>query len=122
MIPVLRATLARQRRLVGFVIAINGKTHVADSFGNPLLYAQLEDKLLSAYILEGIEHQIDPNAPAYDKSTASKFFKGAQKVPKGAYKKSAGTRNYLKRKKGMVGNETVDEESGQVLRETYLAQ
>ncbi len=107
--------------LVGFVFAINGQTKAADLFANPLLHSDLQDKLLSAYILEALEHQQDKRAPKYSKKKAQGFYKKARGAKRVSTKKSGSTRNHKKKAKGIVGTQAVDEASGKVLKESYFA-
>lgn len=108
-------------QLAGFVFAINGKIRAADLFGNPVLFADLRDKLVSAYVLEALEHQVDPNAPKLRSGKAKAFFDGARAAPKGPATKSGRATNYKKRLKGVTGAETVDDETKDMVRETYIA-
>lgn len=50
--------------VAGVVFAVNGEVQVADLFGDAALFGQLQEKLLSAYILEALEHDVDPDARA----------------------------------------------------------
>ncbi len=112
--------LPKDPQLAGFVFAINGEIRAADLFGNPSLFGDLKNKLVSAYVLEALEHQVDPNAPKLGKGKARKFFDKARKAPKSAPAKSGRATNYKKKLKGLLGNETVDEGTKDVLRETYI--
>lgn len=119
-----RGELARQlpdAPLTGLVFAINGKTRVADLFGNPLLFADLQEKLLSAYVLEAIEHQVDPNAPKFDAAKAEGFYKRGSGAKETSSKVSGRSKSYKKKGKGVVGTTTVDQKSGRTLKESYIA-
>ena len=118
-----RAEVLRQlpdARLSGFVFAINGEVRVADLFTNPLLFSDLQEKLLSAYILEALEQQVRPGAKKMDKAGAKAFYDDAKAAPRVGSKASGNAINVKKKKKGMVGTETTDER-GHTLKETYLA-
>ena len=120
-----RQELVRQlpdAQLSGFVFAINGETRVADLFSNPLLFSDLQDKLLSAYILEALEHQVNPRAKKIKKGDAAKFYKDAKKAKSYESRVSGRSKNLKKRSKRVVGTETVDNKSGRTLKESYLAQ
>lgn len=109
------------KKLAGMVFAINGKIRVVDLFGNPVLYASLQDKLMSAYILEALGQQVVRNAPAISKGAAEKYLYKARKARKVKLKGSGRSINYKKESKQMIGNETFDQGTGKKLRETYLA-
>lgn len=119
-----RQALVRQlpdTPLSGFVFAVNGEVRVADMFNNPVLFADLQDKLLSAYILEALEQQARPGGKALDKVKAKAFYEDAKKAPSVETKTSGQAFTTKKRKKGVVGTETKVGD-GKVLKESYLAE
>ncbi len=118
----LRKLLPKDGTLAGFVFGINGQIRVADLFGNPPLLADLQDKLLSAYILEALEHEVAPDAQPVQKDAAEQFFDTARKAPRQAPKRSGRAKVWKKRGKGFVGSETLDEATGSPVRESYHAQ
>ena len=108
-------------QLVGFVFAVNGKTRVADLFSNPLLFSDLQEKLLSAYILEALEDQVDKNAPKFSKRKAKGFYEKSKAAPSTSSKKSGSSRNYKKDSKTSIGTQAVDEDTGESVKESYFA-
>lgn len=125
-----RQELVRQlpdARLSGFVFAVNDEVRVADMFTNPLLFADLQEKLLSAYILEALEQQAPPPSQRakagkeFDKAKAKAFYEDAKAAPQVGNKTSGDAVTFKKKKKGMVGTETKDK-VGRTLKESYLAE
>jgi hypothetical protein len=107
-------------QIAGIVFAINGQIRVADLFGNPLLFAALRDKLLSAYILEALDHQVVRNAPAVSRKSAKDWLDKARRVKKRRGKKSGRAVNYDMEDQNTIGSETVDPKAGIKVRETYI--
>lgn len=116
----LKARLPRDERLAGLVFGINGKIHVADIFGNPVLFHDLEDKLLSAYVLEALGHQVDKDAKPVSSTAAKDFIGKARKARPKRTGKSGRAKNLAKETPELIGNETVDEKSKKTVRETYI--
>ena len=116
----LKARLPKTERLAGLVFGINGKIHVADIFGNPILFDDLSDKLLSAYVLEALGHQVDRDARPVSSDAAESFIGKARKSEAKSVKKSGRARNVSKETPEMIGSETVDEKSKKTVRETYI--
>jgi hypothetical protein len=116
----LRAQLPRDERLAGLVFGINGTIHVADIFGNPVLFADLSDKLLSAYVLEALGHQVDEKAAPVSSDAAKTFIGKARRTKTKGVKKSGRARNMSKENPEFIGNETVDAESDSTVRESYI--
>jgi hypothetical protein len=112
--------LPRNLKLAGVVFAINGDIRVADLFGNPLLFDKLQDKLLSAYILEALGEQVNRNAPALTKGAAKSWLGKARKAPKMKLKAQGRSINYKKEAPDVIGNEAYDNGTGQTVRETYI--
>ena len=112
--------LPKNMQLAGIVFAINGKIQVADLFGNPLLYAALQDKLLSAYVLEALGQQVDRNAPALSKGAAKDWLFKARKGAKVRAKSQGRSVNYQKHSPHAIGAETEDKATGKTVRETYI--
>ena len=113
--------LPQNTQLAGVVFAINGKIQVADLFGNPLLFAKLRDKLLSAYILEALGQKVVANAPVVSAENARGFLHRARSAKRQRVQgKSSGRAiNYRRKAKGVIGMEAVDQQSGRKLRESY---
>lgn len=44
-----------RRRMIGFVVSINGKVATVDRFGSPKLFGKLENKLVKSYLTESID-------------------------------------------------------------------
>jgi len=107
--------------LAGIVFAINGKIRVADLFGNPVLFRSLQDKLLSAYILEALGEQVDRNAPALSKGKAQDWLYKARQAKKVRYKSQGRSVNYKKETPNAIGAETEDQATGKTVRETYIS-
>jgi hypothetical protein len=106
--------------LAGFVFAVNGEIRVADLFGNPVLFADLKDKLLSSYILEALGQKANPQAPALSKAAAQDWVGKARAVKKGEAKPSGSAVNYRKESAEMIGSETFDGQAAAPVRETYI--
>jgi hypothetical protein len=106
--------------IAGAIFAINGEIQVADVFDNPKLFGSLKEKLLSAYILEALEHQIDADAPKLEKGKAKKFLDDAQAAPSSKPRKSIRATSYEKENDDAKGVETVDDATGKRVRSTYI--
>jgi hypothetical protein len=107
-------------KLAGVVFAINGQIRVADLFGNPVLFGDLKEKLLSAYILEALGEQVVRNAPTISKGAAAKWIYDARKAKKVKLKGSGRSVNFSKEAPNMIGDETQDSATGKTVRETYI--
>ncbi len=120
-----RAELVRalpaDARLAGLLMAINGRIRVADIFGNPTLFSDVRDKLLSAYILEALGQQVLPGAPRLSPAAAKDFVEEGRKAKGVQYGKGGRSVVYKKGTNKLVGSETIDEGSGQKVRETYMS-
>ncbi|MBI5542363.1 MAG: hypothetical protein HY901_00625 [Deltaproteobacteria bacterium] len=53
----LQAKIPRSEKLIGLAVAINGELELVDVFDSPKLYAKLERKLLTSYVLAALERQ-----------------------------------------------------------------
>lgn len=112
--------LLPSRPISGMIFAVNGEIQVADLMGNPPLFADLKEKLLSAYILEALEHQVDPKAPKLGKKAGKAFMDEAMAAPEVNSKASLGTRGVQKENAESVSNETTDLETDKKVRSTYI--
>ncbi len=115
----LTGMMPKNLTLSGFVFAINGDIRVADLFGNPVLFADLQDKLISSYILEALGQQENPSAPAVSKNAAQTFIGKARAEKKDGGKSSGRAMNYKMENNDLIGTETFDAQAGSV-RETYI--
>jgi hypothetical protein len=111
--------LPGDKRLAGMIFAINGKIRVADLFGNPVLFGDVRDKLLSAYILEALGQQVDRSAAPISAKAAKGFIDAGRKAKRMAAPSSGRSKNYKFEDKQLVGGETTD--NGAKVRETYMS-
>jgi hypothetical protein len=116
----LLAQLPRDGQLSGFVFAINGQIRAADLLGNPVLYRDLQEKLLSAYILEALGHQVLAGAPVVNAKAAGQFVGKARAAAKVKVKGSGSSLNYKLESDLVIGSETLDGRTGKKVRETYF--
>lgn len=116
----LKTRLPRDERLAGLVFGINGKIHVADIFGNPVLFHDLSDKLLSAYVLEALGHQVNRRAKPVSSEAAKTFIGKARRSKAKKIRKSGRANNVAKEEVDFIGNETVDADSAETVRESYI--
>ena len=107
--------------IAGLVFAINGRVHVADVFGNPVLFSELSEKLLSSYVLEALGHQVDPNRTPLSADDAGSFLQRSRRVKAKAGKRAGRAIGYGKENAEMVGTETIDTKTNQKVRESYIA-
>jgi hypothetical protein len=121
-IKALRSKLPKDEQLAGLVFGINGKIHVADIFGNPVLFDDLSDKLLSAYVLEALGHKISKNHAPVSSDAADAFITKGRKAKPKRVKKSGRAKNIGKEEVDFIGAETVDEDDGETIRESYMSQ
>ena len=108
------------KQLAGLVFGVNGKIHVADIFGNPVLFGALENKLLSAYVLEALGHQVVRDARPVSSKQAETFVGKGRKTSSKKATKSGRATSYSKETDDLIGAETVDEATGETVRETYI--
>ena len=116
----LKQRLPRDERLAGLVFGINGKIHVADIFGNPVLFQDLSDKLLSAYVLEALGHQVNKRAAPVSSEAAESFIGKARKTKAKRVRKSGRAKNLNKEDIDFIGNETIDGDNAETVRESYI--
>lgn len=106
--------------IAGVIFAINGEIQVADLFGNPELFGALREKLLSAYILEALEHDVDADAKPLAKSVGAGFVEDAKKAPTQGKLKSLRGVTTRKESDAALSSEVVDELDGAPVRSTYI--
>ena len=99
---------------------INGKIHVADIFGNPVLFRDLSDKLLSAYVLEALGHQVDKRAAPVSSEKARTFIGKARKSKAKKVRRSGRAKNLAKEDDDFIGSETIDADDEATVRESYI--
>ncbi len=120
----LRDKLPQDKKLAGLVFGINGNIHVADIFGNPVLFDALSEKLLSAYVLEALGHQTNAMAKTVSTEAAKGFISKGRRAKAKAVKKSGRARNVSKEGDDFIGVETMDiSDSGNApttVRESYI--
>jgi hypothetical protein len=69
------AGMSRQDKMVGFVVALNGKVVAIETFGSPKLFRKFQDKLLRSYFVEAVDHAFDAaRPPAAPKAEAIQGF------------------------------------------------
>jgi hypothetical protein len=109
-------------QLSGLIFAINGKIRVADLFGNPILFSDLKDKLLSAYILEALGEKVVKDAPPINAGAAMDFVGKGRAAGKIMLKSKGSGRsvNYKIENDKQIGSETIDKGTGAKVRETYI--
>jgi hypothetical protein len=108
-------------QLAGMVFAINGKIRVADLFGNPVLFGDLRDKLVSAYLLEALGEQEDRRAAPITKGAAKSWLTNAKSGKRMKLQGTGRSESFKMDSPNAVGAETVDKENGQKVRETYMS-
>jgi hypothetical protein len=111
------------KRVAGLIFAINGKIRVADLFGNPVLFGDVRDKVLSAYILEALGQQVVRDAAPMTVNAAKGFIAKGRSGKRVLLQKQGRSKSYkfdYDASNPMVGGETVDEGNGQKVRETYI--
>lgn len=57
------AAVAKQGKMIGFVVALDGKVVAIETFASPKLFRKFEDKLLRSYFVEAVDHKFDPAKP-----------------------------------------------------------
>ena len=76
------AAVASKDRMIGFVVALDGKVVAIETFGSPTLFRKFQDKLLRSYFVEAVDHTFDAaRPPAAPSATAiSGFAEKARKA------------------------------------------
>jgi len=72
---------ADRARMVGYVIALNGKVATVDMFQSPRLFRKLETKLLKSYVTEAIDIVASKDAKPPTKQMVYDFIDDAEKAP-----------------------------------------
>ena len=120
----LRRQLPKDDKLAGLVFGVNGNIHVADIFGNPVLFDELSEKLLSAYVLEALGHQTNSRAKPVSAKAAKGFISKGRRAKAKAVKQSGRARNVNKEDSDFIGVETMNtgdsENAPTTVRESYI--
>lgn len=58
------AGVTEKDRLIGFVVALDGKVVAIETFGSAALFRKFQDKLLRSYFVEAVDGTFDPAKPA----------------------------------------------------------
>ncbi|MBI2377640.1 MAG: hypothetical protein HYV07_26800 [Deltaproteobacteria bacterium] len=120
-VSALVSKMPKDEKLAGFVFGINGKIEVADLFGNPILFRDLEEKLVSSYVLAALEkEEVKDAASKLDKKGAEGFLGKARGGTKQSSTSSVRAKTFKKKSNVAFGDETIDEGSGKTLKESYL--
>lgn len=113
------ATAADKDRMVGFVVAMDGKVVAIETFGTPALFRKFQDKLLRSYFVEAIDHAYDaakpPPAPAAAEITGFAAKARAAKRSVVLEKKSGKTTQF----DGELKGSEVETEDGAVYQGAY---
>jgi hypothetical protein len=56
-------SVAGKERMIGFVVALDGKVVAIETFASPKLFGKFQDKLLRSYFVEAVDHRFDPAKP-----------------------------------------------------------
>lgn len=75
-----KVTPADRARMVGYVVALNGKVATVDMFSSPKLFAKLEAKLVRSYITEAIDLQAAKNIKPPTADDVKSFMADADKA------------------------------------------
>jgi hypothetical protein len=80
-------SLAGRDDMVGFVVALNGEIVAIETFGSPVLFRKLEDKLLRSYYVEAVDRPATPGqankAPSASEVQEFRSKAGAAKQARG---------------------------------------
>lgn len=116
----LLSRLGAGEQLAGVIFAVNGQIRVADLFGNPVLFSELKDKLLSSYILEGLGQREDLSAPPLSRAAAADWLGKARAAKKAGGKAAGRAMTFSKDSAEAIGSETNDPMQAAPVRETYI--
>jgi len=67
-------------RMIGYVIALNGKVATVDMFNSPKLFRKLEDKLVKSYLTESIDTPAEKNIKPPTVADVKAFMSDADKA------------------------------------------
>lgn len=107
------------RHLVGMIVAINGKVHSIDIFGNPGLFQKMKEKLLKSYVLDTIgvkDAKATPPTPEHILS----FYNKTMELEAKKGKQYDANRNTRRVGKEASANESLDVD-GHLLHRNFLA-
>jgi len=54
------ASVTEKDKMIGFVVALDGKVVAIETFASPSLFRKFQDKLLRSYFVEAVDHKFDP--------------------------------------------------------------
>jgi hypothetical protein len=115
------AAMARKDRMVGFVVALDGKVVAIETFASPTLFQKFQDKLLRSYYVEAIDHAFDaarpPAAPAAAAITG--FADRARKARRGVVLEGKTGKTVQFDEDGVKGSEVVTERGAPVYQGAY---
>ncbi|HWM85398.1 MAG TPA: DUF6569 family protein, partial [Kofleriaceae bacterium] len=57
------ASVAGKEKMIGFVVALDGRVVAIETFASPSLFRKFQDKLLRSYFVEAVDHKFDPAKP-----------------------------------------------------------
>ena len=84
--------------------------------------SSLREKVLSAYLLEALGHAVDRSARPLTVEAAKGFLMESRKAQKVRLKGEAGRSiNFKAESQSVIGSETIDSDTGESVRETYIA-
>jgi hypothetical protein len=86
-----------------------------------VLLDALQDKLLSAYILEALESDVDPNAQPFPSAAAQSFVESATSAATTGQRKVGRSQNVTKESADVIVNESKDADTGLGTRGTYVS-
>jgi len=107
------------RRVVGMVVAVNGKVHAIEMFGSPALFSRMKEKLLKSYVLDTLGMQ-DQHANPPDKEAILSFYRSTMKERAEELKKYKENTNFKREAREATANDCVDAQ-GQLLHRSLLA-
>jgi hypothetical protein len=75
-----KLSAADRARMIGYVVALNGKVATVDMFNSPRLFRKLEDKLVRSYLTESIDIPAAKNIAAPTVNDVKAFVADADKA------------------------------------------
>jgi hypothetical protein len=69
-----------RKRMIGYVVALNGKVATVDMFGSPKLFAKLQKKLVRSYLTEAIDIAATKDAKPPTATDVKKFMADVDKA------------------------------------------
>ncbi len=115
------ASVGEKDKMIGFVVALDGKVVAIETFATPSLFRKFQDKLLRSYFVEAVDHTYDPAKPAAAPAAAAitGFADKARKAKRSVVLEKKGGKTVQFDEADVKGSEVEGEDGAAVYRGAY---